>query len=124
MPLTGVAKNNMEAWRAFSRSETALYVSLYLVSSFMRNNAFISTYKNVGCELKSLSLAKDATSPRISCPVSCHNKSASETVMSSSIRLLVAIRILRYALAANLVMKPKKCLRKRLPRTLPVFLTS
>ena len=92
----------MAAWRTFSRSAT-VYLLLYLVSLFMRNNVFTSTSKNVGCELTTLFLAKEASSPRISCPVSCCKKSASETVMASSIKLIVAIRILRYALAANLV---------------------
>ena len=69
----------------------------------VRNNVFTSTSKNVGCELTTLFLAKEASSPRNSCPVSCRKKSVSETVTASSIKLLVAIRILRYTLAANLV---------------------
>ena len=69
----------------------------------MRNSVFTSASKYDGSELTTLFLAKEASSPRISCPVSCHMKSASETVMASSIKLLVAIRILRFALAANLV---------------------
>ena len=96
----------MAAWRTFSRSAT-VHLLLYLVSLFMRNNVFTSTSKNVGCELITLFLAKEASSPRISCPVSCCKKSASETVMASSIKLIVAIRILRYALAANLVILSK-----------------
>ena len=92
----------MTAWRAFSLY-AAVYLLLYLVSLSIRNNAFTSTSKNVGSELTTLFLAKEASSPKISCPVSCRKKSASETGMASSIKLLVAIRILRYALAANLV---------------------
>ena len=76
---------DMAAWRAFSRSVT-VYLLLYLVSLFMRNNVFTSTSKNVGCELTTIFLAKEATSPRISCPVSCRKKSVSETVTASSIK--------------------------------------
>ena len=67
------------------------------------NSVFTSASKYDGSELTTLFLAKEASSPRIPCPVSSRMKSASETVMASSIKLLVAIRILRFALAANLV---------------------
>ena len=50
--------------------------------------------ENVGRELTSLFLAKEASLPRISCPVSCCKKSVRRTVMASSIKLLLAIRIL------------------------------
>ena len=89
----------MAAWRVFSRS-AVVYLLLYLVSLSMRNSVFTSASKNVGSELTTLFLA---SSPRIPCPVSCRMKSASETVMALSVKLLVAIRILRFALATNLV---------------------
>ena len=87
-------RTDMAAWRAFSLSST-VYLLLYLVSLFMRNNVFTSTSKNVGCELTTLFLDEEASSPRISYPVSCRKKSASGSVMALSIKLLVAIRILR-----------------------------
>ena len=62
--------------------------------------------ENVGRELTSLFLAKEASFPRISCPVSCCKKSVRRTVMTSSIKLLLAIRILRYSLAVNLLILP------------------
>ena len=62
--------------------------------------------ENVGRELTSLFLAKEASFPRISCPVSCCKKSVRRTVMASSIKLLLAIRILRYSLAVNLLILP------------------
>ena len=92
----------MAAWCEFSRS-AAVNLSLYLVSLSMRNNVFTSPSKNVGSELTTLFLAKEASSPRISCPVSCRKKSARRTVMALSIKLLLAIRILRYSLAVTLV---------------------
>ena len=63
--------------------------------------------ENVGSELTSLFLAKEASFPRISCPVSCWKKSVRRTVRASSIKLLLAIRILRYFLAVNLLILPK-----------------
>ena len=63
--------------------------------------------ENVGRELTSLFLAKEASFPRISCPVSCCKKSVRRTVMASSIKLLLAIRILRYSFAVNLLILPK-----------------
>ena len=62
--------------------------------------------ENVGSELTSLFLAKEASFPRISCPVSCWKKSVRRTVMASTIKLLLAIRILRYSLAVNLLILP------------------
>ena len=46
--------------------------------------------ENVGSELTSLFLAKEASFPRISCPVSCWKKSVRRTVMASTIKLLLA----------------------------------
>ena len=92
----------MAAWYAFSRS-AAVYLVLYLVSLSMRNNVLTSPSKNVGSELTTLFLAKEASPPRISCPVSSRKKSARRAVMASSIKLLLAIRILRYSLAVNLL---------------------
>ena len=63
--------------------------------------------ENVGSELTSLFLAKEASFSRISCPVSCWKKSVRRTVMASSIKLLLAIRILRYFLVVNLLIPPK-----------------
>ena len=85
-----------------SRS-AAVYLLLYLVSLSMRNNVLTSPSKNVDSELTTLFLAKEASSPRVSCPVSSRKKLAMRTVMASSIKLLLAIRILRYSLAVNLV---------------------
>ena len=62
--------------------------------------------ENVGSELTSLFLAKEASFPRISCPVSCWKKSMRRTVMASTIKLLLAIRILHYSLAVNLLILP------------------
>lgn len=98
----------------FSRS-AVVYLLLYLVSLSMRNSVFTSASKNVGSELTTLFLAKEASSPRIPCPVSCRMKSASETVMASSVKLLVAIRILRFALVANLVIPIQRYIFKSWP---------
>ena len=69
----------------------------------MRNNVFTSPSKNVGSELTTLFLTEEASSPRISCPVSCLKNSSRRTLVESSIKLLLAIRTPRYSLAANLV---------------------
>ena len=66
------------AWRVFSCS-AVVYLLLYLVSLSMRYSVFTSASKNVGNELTTLFLAREASSPRIPCPVSCRMKSASET---------------------------------------------
>ena len=82
---------------------TFYYISL----AYPRGMMFLLRLpENVGSELTSLFLAKEASFPRISCPVSCWKKSVRRTVMASSIKLLLAIRILCYSLAVNLLILP------------------
>ena len=79
----------------------------YILLAYPRGMMFLLRLpENVGRELTSLFLAKEASFPRISCPVSCCKKSVRRTVMALSIKLLLAIRILRYSLAVNLLILP------------------
>ena len=85
------------------RQFTFYYISL----AYPRGMMFLLRLpESVGRELTSLFLAKDASFPRISCPVSCWKKSMRRTVMASTIKLLLAIRILRYSLVVNLLILP------------------
>ena len=85
------------------RQFTFYYISL----AYPRGMMFLLCLpENVDRELTSLFLAKEASFPRISCPVSCCKKSVRRTVMASSIKLLLAICILRYSLAVNLLILP------------------
>ena len=86
-----------------SRQFTFYYISLAYPRGMMFS---LRLPENVGSELTSLFLAKEASFPRISCPVSCWKKSVRRTVMASTIKLLLAIRILCYSLAVNLLILP------------------
>ena len=74
-----------------------------ILSIHTSRKSFHSVSKGIGYDLATLIVTRDVSTPRIESILTHRKKSAKTTVMASHSRVMMATRILRFALAANLV---------------------